>query len=85
MLCLVVSTSPFSERYVTQLQEKKVTYINAQVSNFVDPHTVEFIDPETQEPRRLTARQFVIAVGCRPNLPDIPGAELGALIVLCCV
>ncbi|MEX6724370.1 glutathione-disulfide reductase [Parapedomonas caeni] len=37
----------------------------------VDEHTLQL------DGRRVTARHILIAVGARPSLPDIPGAELG--------
>ncbi|MBD0273769.1 MAG: glutathione-disulfide reductase [Acetobacteraceae bacterium] len=40
-------------------------------ATLVDPHTVRVGD------RRVTAERIVIAVGGKPVLPDVPGAELG--------
>jgi thioredoxin reductase (NADPH) len=52
-----------------------VEYINAHAT-FLDPHTVEFTAKGDDEgPRRLSAKNIVIAVGGRPAVPsDIPGA-----------
>lgn len=40
-------------------------------ARFVDPHTLD-VGGE-----RVTADRFIIAVGGRPIIPDLPGAELG--------
>ncbi|XP_069694158.1 thioredoxin reductase 1, cytoplasmic-like isoform X2 [Periplaneta americana] len=58
--------------YRKVLKEKCVTYINAY-AKFVDNHTVEVVDKKDKV-QHLTARDFIIAVGGRPNYPDIPGA-----------
>lgn len=54
-----------------QLSKKNVDYLNAKCS-FLDSHTVIAVG-KTEE-KRLTASNFVIAVGGRPRYPNIPGA-----------
>ncbi|XP_067134924.1 thioredoxin reductase 2, mitochondrial-like isoform X1 [Centruroides vittatus] len=55
-----------------QLREKNVDYINAKGS-FVDEHTITAVGDRIN--KKLTAHNFVIAVGGRPNYPDIKGAK----------
>lgn len=51
-----------------QLQKAGVDLIKGYAT-FVDDHTLEL------DGRKITADQILIAVGGRPNLPDIPGIE----------
>lgn len=51
---------------------RKVEYINA-LGHFKDKHTVVAVMKNKKE-RVLTAKYIVIAVGGRPNYPNIPGA-----------
>ena len=57
----------------TTLREKGAKYINAYAA-FVDEHTVKAVDRRGRE-THYTADKFIIAVGMRPNYPDIPGAK----------
>jgi thioredoxin/glutathione reductase (selenoprotein) len=59
--------------YVTSMRENNVKYINARAV-FVDPHTVHCTDGKNKV-SVLTARRFLLAMGGRPALPDIPGAK----------
>eukprot|EP00274_Cyanoptyche_gloeocystis_P006904 CAMPEP_0196654094 /NCGR_PEP_ID=MMETSP1086-20130531/3769_1 /TAXON_ID=77921 /ORGANISM="Cyanoptyche gloeocystis , Strain SAG4.97" /LENGTH=510 /DNA_ID=CAMNT_0041985653 /DNA_START=28 /DNA_END=1560 /DNA_ORIENTATION=+ len=59
--------------YKVALRTAGVEYLNMK-SSFVDPHTVACKDRKGKEVRK-TAANFVIAVGCRPKYPDIPGAK----------
>eukprot|EP01006_Ploeotia_vitrea_P031431 TRINITY_DN63758_c0_g3_i1.p1 TRINITY_DN63758_c0_g3~~TRINITY_DN63758_c0_g3_i1.p1 ORF type:complete len:507 (-),score=82.78 TRINITY_DN63758_c0_g3_i1:277-1797(-) len=59
--------------YRTELAGKGIKYYN-KLAKFVDAHTVELTKPG-QEPEKVTARRFVVAVGGRPTYPDIPGAK----------
>ena len=61
--------------YRVQLRERHVTYLNA-FAEFVDAHTLRTVDKKGRE-RLISARSVVLAMGGRPRLPDIPGAELG--------
>lgn len=63
-----------SVNWVTRvdLRDKKVEYING-LGSLKDPYTVVAKMKNNTE-RSLTARNIVIAVGCRPRYPDIPGA-----------
>ncbi len=40
-------------------------------ARFIDPHTLDLGD------ECVTAERFIVAVGGRPAIPDLPGAELG--------
>jgi len=59
--------------YRTALRDHKVKYENSYVS-FVDAHTVKTVNKRGKE-KTYTARNFCIAVGGRPRVPSIPGAE----------
>jgi len=59
--------------YRKVLREKTVTYLNAY-AQFVDAHTIKVTDKKNNV-QHITARDFIIAVGGRPNYPDIPGAK----------
>ncbi|XP_065176831.1 thioredoxin reductase 2, mitochondrial-like [Sycon ciliatum] len=61
--------------YRVQLKDKAIDYINAY-GTFSDAHTVRAVDKRQNE-RRITADHFVVAVGGRPQYPDIDGTELG--------
>jgi glutathione reductase (NADPH) len=56
--------------YASNLAKRHIEVVQGRGS-FVDGRTVEAAG------RRLTAPHILIAVGGRPMLPDIPGAELG--------
>ncbi|XP_046391053.1 thioredoxin reductase 1, mitochondrial [Ischnura elegans] len=59
-----------------QLKEKKVTYINAR-GYFKEPHVIGCVSKDGKE-KTITAEKVLIAVGGRPNYPQIPGAvDLG--------
>ena len=51
-------------------------YINARGS-FLDSHTILCQQPATQDGKeiRITARRILLAVGGRPQYPNIPGAR----------
>jgi len=55
------------------LREKNVTYYN-EYATFVDKHTVKSVNKRGAE-RTVTADKFVLAMGGRPNYPDVPGAS----------
>ncbi len=71
---LVESREAYIDRihqgYDKNLASNGVTVING-FAKFVDDKTIE-VDGE-----QITADHFVIAVGGRPSIPNIPGAELG--------
>ena len=56
--------------YEKGLSKSKVDTVRAY-ARFVEPKVVE------ADGERFSAERIVIAVGGRPNIPDIPGAELG--------
>jgi len=58
--------------YKKALKDAKVEYINA-LAHFVDEHTVEYTNRKGTF--RITSDKFVIAVGGRPVIPDVPGAK----------
>ncbi|XP_071446970.1 thioredoxin reductase 1, mitochondrial [Hetaerina americana] len=55
-----------------QLREKKITYLNAR-GYFKDPHVIGCMSRDGKE-KTITAEKVLIAVGGRPNYPQIPGA-----------
>lgn len=55
-----------------ELRDKKVEYINA-LGKFKDSHTIEATTKQGE--RQLTSKYILIAVGGRPQYPDIPGAK----------
>ena len=59
--------------YRAELMSAAVKYYNAYAT-FVDPKTVEAVDKKGKM-TRITADNFVIAVGGRPKYPDVPGAK----------
>eukprot|EP01126_Amoeba_proteus_P066770 TRINITY_DN9727_c0_g1_i2.p1 TRINITY_DN9727_c0_g1~~TRINITY_DN9727_c0_g1_i2.p1 ORF type:complete len:283 (+),score=58.70 TRINITY_DN9727_c0_g1_i2:77-925(+) len=59
--------------YRSQLRSKDVSYHN-ELARFIDPHTVVTRNKKGLEQTR-TAKNFLVAVGGRPSLPDIPGIE----------
>lgn len=59
------------------LREKNVTYYNERAS-FVDSHTLKGVNKRGAE-RTVTADKFVLAMGGRPNYPDVPGARENAI------
>jgi hypothetical protein len=62
--------------YINGLRSAKVEYINARGS-FVDSHTIKCEQPATENGKEtlITARRILIAVGGRPQYPNIPGAR----------
>lgn len=71
--------SQLNNGYITGLRSAQVQYINARGS-FVDAHTIlcDATCPSCGcEPQKttITARRILIAVGGRPQYPDIPGAR----------
>src|SRR5215475_757066 len=56
--------------YENNLAKRHIEVIHGR-ARFLDSRTVEVAD------RKLTAPNILVAVGGRPMLPDIPGAELG--------
>ncbi|XP_026329399.1 thioredoxin reductase 2, mitochondrial isoform X7 [Hyposmocoma kahamanoa] len=63
-----------SVNWVTRvdLRDKKIEYING-LGEFKDPHTI-VATLKNGSKKELTAKHVVLAVGGRPNYPDIPGA-----------
>ncbi len=57
-----------NDSFAKQLQKAGVDLIKGYAT-FVDDHTLEV------DNRKITADKILIAVGGRPNLPDIPGIE----------
>ena len=60
--------------YESNLQKRKVEWIRGHAS-FVDAHTLLVRGPDGE--RTLHAPHVTVAVGGRPSVPDLPGAELG--------
>lgn len=58
----------------SNLPEHNVEYLNA-FGSFIDNHTIR-LEYANKDVKTITANNIVIAVGGRPTLPDIPGAEL---------
>jgi glutathione reductase (NADPH) len=56
--------------YERNLQAKGVEYVRG-TARFLDQHTLEV------NGRRITAQHIVIATGGKPQIPNLPGAELG--------
>jgi glutathione reductase (NADPH) len=56
--------------YEANLAKRRIEVVHGR-GRFIDAHTVEAAG------RRLTAPHVIIAVGGRPMMPAIPGAELG--------
>lgn len=54
--------------YKKQLKDKKVEYINAH-GEFMDQHKLLLTDKNKQK-KEITAKNIVVAVGCRPKYPD---------------
>ena len=71
---LVKNRSAYIQRihnsYEKGFDRNKVDVINGY-ARFVDSNTVEVAG------QRITADHILIAAGCRPSFPDIPGAEHG--------
>ena len=71
---LVASRSAYIERiqaaYATGLARNNVAVV-AGFARFVDAHTIEVAG------ERMTAEHILIATGCEPVRPDIPGAAHG--------
>eukprot|EP00033_Pygsuia_biforma_P002315 GCRY01002563.1.p1 GENE.GCRY01002563.1~~GCRY01002563.1.p1 ORF type:complete len:513 (-),score=123.83 GCRY01002563.1:327-1865(-) len=59
--------------YKVQLRKAEVDVINGYAS-FTDPHSVEITNASGKR-KTLSARRFIIAVGGRPSLPDLPGVH----------
>eukprot|EP01062_Namystynia_karyoxenos_P069321 TRINITY_DN64835_c0_g1_i1.p2 TRINITY_DN64835_c0_g1~~TRINITY_DN64835_c0_g1_i1.p2 ORF type:complete len:597 (+),score=228.23 TRINITY_DN64835_c0_g1_i1:273-2063(+) len=53
--------------------DKGVAYKNA-LGRFVDSHTIECTDKKGKT-EKITGRRIILAMGGRPNYPDIPGAK----------
>ena len=60
---------------VTFLDNSGIDYFNSQ-AKFVDANVVECIN-EDGNTTYFRAKNFIVATGCRPIYPDIPGAEYG--------
>ena len=61
--------------YERNLQNDKVEYLHG-LAQFVDPHTVKVtLDDNTEVD--IKAKKILISVGGYPDMPDVPGAELG--------
>ena len=59
--------------YKVQLRQKNIKYYN-KFARFVDNHTLTLTDSKGNE-ETVTARNVVLAMGGRPNYPDVPGAK----------
>ncbi|MCQ2817602.1 MAG: FAD-dependent oxidoreductase [archaeon] len=59
--------------YKTELRSNKVTYHN-KFATFKDEHTIELTDAKGNK-TEVTADKILVAVGLRPNYPNIPGAK----------
>lgn len=55
-----------------ELRSKNVEYFNG-IGSFIDPHTIN-VKINNRNQRRITSKYIVIAIGCRPVYPNIPGA-----------
>ncbi len=64
--------------YKSNLRQYNVNYINA-LAKFSDPHTITYTQKVGifEKENTVTAKKFIIAIGGRPNYPEIPGVELG--------
>ena len=58
---------------VSELRTGNVKYKNA-LGRFIDPHTIECTNKKGEK-ENVTARRVLLAMGGRPNYPDIPGAK----------
>ncbi|XP_015791964.1 thioredoxin reductase 1, cytoplasmic [Tetranychus urticae] len=58
--------------YKVSLRKKNVEHINA-IGTLEDAHTIK-LSYDNQEVKYITADSILIAVGTRPNYPNIPGA-----------
>lgn len=63
--------------YKVQLREKNVDYKNAFAS-FEDAHTLT-LTARNKTQTKVTSKRFLIAVGGRPIIPDIPGLKEAAI------
>lgn len=61
--------------YEKNLGNDKVEYLHGTAS-FVDPHTVKVVLDDNTEVS-VKAKNVLVAVGGKPNIPSIEGAELG--------
>ncbi|PRP78181.1 thioredoxin reductase 1, cytoplasmic isoform 1 [Planoprotostelium fungivorum] len=59
--------------YRTALRSSRVDYLNMH-GRFTDEHTIEAVD-RLNNARLITSDKFLIAVGGRPKMLDIPGKE----------
>eukprot|EP00761_Pharyngomonas_kirbyi_P011761 gb/GECH01011787.1/.p1 GENE.gb/GECH01011787.1/~~gb/GECH01011787.1/.p1 ORF type:complete len:496 (+),score=121.82 gb/GECH01011787.1/:1-1488(+) len=59
--------------YRVDLRKKGIKYMNA-FGELKDANTVETTDKKGKK-QTITSRRFVVSVGGRPKLPDIPGAK----------
>lgn len=59
--------------YKAELRKKGIKSYD-KYATFVDPHTVQLMDKKGRT-ELVSANHFVIAVGGRPQYPDIPGAK----------
>ncbi|CAB0001681.1 unnamed protein product [Nesidiocoris tenuis] len=58
--------------YRISLSETGVRYFNS-FATFVDKHTIKLV--KGAEELQATARNFIVAVGCRPKYPSVEGAR----------
>ena len=61
--------------YEKNLLNDKVEYLHG-LATFLDPHTVKITLDDKSEVD-IKAKKILVAVGGHPDLPDVPGAELG--------
>ena len=59
--------------YKKDMKNKKITFYE-EYASFIDAHTVELVDIRGKT-HQVTSKYFVIAVGGRPQYPEIPGAK----------
>ncbi|KAF2720765.1 hypothetical protein K431DRAFT_269960 [Polychaeton citri CBS 116435] len=61
--------------YEKNLGNDKVEYFHG-LASFIDPHNVKVTLDDKSEVD-IAAKKILVAVGGHPNVPDVPGAELG--------
>lgn len=60
--------------YKADCMKSGIKYFNAKAS-FINTHTLLIDNDRSQE--QVTAKYIIIATGSQPNVPNIPGRELG--------
>ncbi|KAK2188348.1 hypothetical protein NP493_135g04020 [Ridgeia piscesae] len=59
--------------YRVSLRTKEVTYINS-MGEFVGPHKLKCTNRKGKS-EEITAKFFIVATGCRPKYPNMPGVK----------